>query len=405
MSSSNSPESRPELALADDSGASPATPSFTRRLAFFVLNAIAFWAAEMLSAVTPLDAEPASMLVGALGLHVATALVAALAWIVLSGLLPESWRRWPIVDDRLVAFAPGVLLVVTLIAKTLRAEPLTGIAVLAALALVAGLLVWTGRGVLAMPAYAAAALTVWLMVLRFKAEADVLEAKSRLGTLPTSLLVVLVSAALLWSVTLALAPQMGRWRRIGPLVTTLGFVGVAAGRLLSPAPFEPSMDGDGGLRGRGTPVIVVILDTARADHLSVYGYPRPTTPALERFAADAVVHEHAVSTSSWTLPSHASLFTGLFPLGHGALRLPGLEDDANELAGQGIHRPAYPLPPTVPTLAEWFKGWRYDTAAFLSNFAYLDPAFGVHRGFDTYFNVRNTPVNPRILRVTHRRIR
>ncbi len=65
-------------------------------------------------------------------------------------------------------------------------------------------------------------------------------------------------------------------------------------------------------------VIVLVWDTTRADHLSVYGYPRPTTPNLEALGADGAVFEQARSPGIWTLPSHASLFTGRWPESHGA---------------------------------------------------------------------------------------
>jgi len=70
---------------------------------------------------------------------------------------------------------------------------------------------------------------------------------------------------------------------------------------------------------RGAPnVLVILMDTVRADHLSVYGYSRQTTPSLQRLANEGVAFDHAFSTSDWTLPAHASLLTGLYPHEHGA---------------------------------------------------------------------------------------
>ena len=63
-------------------------------------------------------------------------------------------------------------------------------------------------------------------------------------------------------------------------------------------------------------LVLVVVDTLRADHLSVYGHARPTTPALERRAREAAVFEQARSTSSWTLPGFGSLFTGEPPARH-----------------------------------------------------------------------------------------
>ena len=68
----------------------------------------------------------------------------------------------------------------------------------------------------------------------------------------------------------------------------------------------------------GRDVLFVVMDTVRKDHLSVYGYDRPTTPGLEAFAEEAAVFEQAVAPAPWTLPVHASLFTGLYPNEHDA---------------------------------------------------------------------------------------
>jgi len=66
------------------------------------------------------------------------------------------------------------------------------------------------------------------------------------------------------------------------------------------------------------PIVFVVLDTCRADHFGCYGYPRPTTPNFDALARDSVLFMNAVSESPWTLPSHATMFTGLFPRSHGA---------------------------------------------------------------------------------------
>lgn len=64
-------------------------------------------------------------------------------------------------------------------------------------------------------------------------------------------------------------------------------------------------------------VVLVVLDTVRADHCSAYGYGKPTTPRLDRLAAEGLLFEHARATAPWTLPSHASLFTGRLAHQHG----------------------------------------------------------------------------------------
>jgi len=65
-------------------------------------------------------------------------------------------------------------------------------------------------------------------------------------------------------------------------------------------------------------IVLIVIDTLRADRVSSYGYAKPTTPRIDQFARRGVRFENAFSTSSWTLPSHASMFTGLYPIQHGA---------------------------------------------------------------------------------------
>jgi arylsulfatase A-like enzyme len=132
----------------------------------------------------------------------------------------------------------------------------------------------------------------------------------------------------------------------------------------------------------GTPdVILVSLDTTRADHLSTYGYARETSPNLTAFAAEALTFTEARSTASWTLPGHASLFTGMYPSRHGAHLAGGW------LPGQGIdghRRVAFPLPDDRVTLAEALRDRGYQTGAFVANFSYLYRDFGLDQGFDHY---------------------
>jgi arylsulfatase len=137
----------------------------------------------------------------------------------------------------------------------------------------------------------------------------------------------------------------------------------------------------------GTPrersVVLLVIDTLRADHLSLYGYARATSPALDRFAAQAAVFERAFAPSSWTLPSIGSLLTGRLPSAHGA--------------GIRLGAPAHfaRLGDGVPTLAETLGARGYATAAFVAN-PYLVEAFGLARGFGVY---ENAPVtNKRIRR-------
>ena len=109
-------------------------------------------------------------------------------------------------------------------------------------------------------------------------------------------------------------------------------------------------------------VVVVVLDTVRAASMSAYGYERPTTPFFERLAAESTVFDAATSPSTWSLPSHASLFTGQFPSGHGA---------------HGEHRR---LGAELPTLAQVLAGAGYETLCFTAN-PHISDGFGLTRGF------------------------
>ena len=66
-----------------------------------------------------------------------------------------------------------------------------------------------------------------------------------------------------------------------------------------------------------TNIILICIDCARADHLSIYGYDRKTTPYIDKLSKESVVYENAISPAGWTLPSHASMFTGTYPSKHG----------------------------------------------------------------------------------------
>jgi arylsulfatase A-like enzyme len=124
--------------------------------------------------------------------------------------------------------------------------------------------------------------------------------------------------------------------------------------------------------GRGEPepplrFVLVTIDTLRADHLGCYGAAGVETPTLDRLATEAVRFETAISPAPLTLPSHASLLTGLEPPRH------------------GIHNNAhFRLPADGPaTLAERFRDGGFATAAFVGSFV-LDRRFGLTRGFDVY---------------------
>ena len=122
-------------------------------------------------------------------------------------------------------------------------------------------------------------------------------------------------------------------------------------------------------------VVVIVLDTVRVDHLSCYGYARKTTPNLDALAAGADRYTLARATAPWTLPSHASLFTGKFSHEHGA--------EARRTTG-GEFFDSWPLDPSELTLAEMFGEQGYRTGAFAANAAYVNARHGLDQGFDVF---------------------
>ncbi len=108
-------------------------------------------------------------------------------------------------------------------------------------------------------------------------------------------------------------------------------------------------------------VVLIVMDAVRASHLSCYGYHRPTTPFLDQLAEQGILFEQAISPASWTLPSHASMFTGVFPSRHGA------HDEHHYLD-------------YTPTLAEILRTHGYKTAAFCQN-PWVSSFTGLDRGF------------------------
>lgn len=154
-------------------------------------------------------------------------------------------------------------------------------------------------------------------------------------------------------------------RRTSVPITILLLITTVAGIFTLPGPKErrriaalPASQG-------GPNVLLIILDTVRATSLSLYGYEKRTTPNLDRFAAEGVVFNRAIATAPWTLPSHASMFTGLY---------------ANAMTADfGI-----PLDDTKPVLAEVLAARGYATAAFVANYTYTTEASGLARGFARY---------------------
>jgi arylsulfatase A-like enzyme len=137
---------------------------------------------------------------------------------------------------------------------------------------------------------------------------------------------------------------------------------------------------DAGIRPN---VLLVTLDTTRADRLTLYGHARPTSPNLDTLGRESIVFENAYSTSSWTLPAHASLFTGKFPSSHGVRHDPEgplVLADAIQ-APQGVR--ARPMHPDEETLARILSRAGYTTAGFVGG-PWLIREFGLGAGFELW---------------------
>jgi arylsulfatase A-like enzyme/Flp pilus assembly protein TadD len=126
---------------------------------------------------------------------------------------------------------------------------------------------------------------------------------------------------------------------------------------------------------KDTPVFIISIDTLRSDHLPVYGYKGVETPQIDAFRADAVLYERAYSHTPLTLPSHASLLTGVLPAAH------GVRDNTG-----------YQLAKNVSTVGEVLRGRGYTTGAAVSTFV-LRKQTGIDRGFD-FFDDSVVPLNP-----------
>ncbi|MBK9124755.1 MAG: sulfatase [Chloroflexi bacterium] len=122
-------------------------------------------------------------------------------------------------------------------------------------------------------------------------------------------------------------------------------------------------------------LLVILLDTMRRDRLSLYGHSVSTSPALDSFAESAVVYDRAISPAQWTIPAHASMFTGVYPTTHDLT-------EADRV-----------LPAELPTAAELLRDSDYHTVGFCNNplVGVLD--HGLIRGFDAFYNYAGAAVN------------
>ena len=202
-----------------------------------------------------------------------------------------------------------------------------------------------------------------------------------------------VAVAVAYSGAIWIAGLIGQWMRSEPKVTSnrepavsalwpaLRFAAVAALAVVIASftvdrnLYPPSPE-NRGVSTSAPNVILITMDTVRADHLSVYGYERDTTPNLRELAKDAVLYTRAVAPSDVTLSTHGSMFTGLYPTWHGAHTVEPGTQPANAMA--------FPLPDRHVTLAERLQARGYSTAEVVANHWFLGPSWQLHQGFDYY---------------------
>jgi arylsulfatase A-like enzyme len=134
----------------------------------------------------------------------------------------------------------------------------------------------------------------------------------------------------------------------------------------------------------GPNILLITLDTTRRDHLGAYGYALPTSPNLDRLAADGVVYSNAYAVSSWTMPTHASIFTGKYPSVHGATYDPKGPLNLGEGIGEryGGYR-ARPIAENETTLAQVLSDAGYATGGVIAG-PWLLSRFRLGKGFEHY---------------------
>ena len=115
-------------------------------------------------------------------------------------------------------------------------------------------------------------------------------------------------------------------------------------------------------------IVFLVLDTQRADRLSCYGYSQETSPAIDRLAEESTQFQSAIAPAQWTIPSHASMFTGVYPSVHQTVQSYSV------------------LPANLPTLAERLQTGGYHTAAFCNNPLVGVINNGLRRGFSSFLN-------------------
>ncbi|MFT4571085.1 MAG: arylsulfatase A-like enzyme [Hyphomicrobiaceae bacterium] len=229
----------------------------------------------------------------------------------------------------------------------------------------AWLLIWTGLGICVHSVAAIGPLNLGEMS-RWGQFAYRLRSLIVDGT-AVAVAVAVISFAIAWLV----APRVGNEGRSKTPIVALAALLLASGLALKPSapsalvvPFTPS---SGTVAGKQN-VLLISLDSLRADHVHCYGYERETSPTIDRLAAEGVRFANAISTSSWTLPAHLTMFTSRYQTSH------------------GVAVDTHTLNSSIPTLGEIMKAAGYATAGFISG-PYVAGHYGYDRGMDTYVDL------------------
>jgi arylsulfatase A-like enzyme len=207
---------------------------------------------------------------------------------------------------------------------------------------------------------------------RFRVFRDVLHESfegAPLSPLAFQLASLALALALFAAVFLALRAAAARRSWIASPALVLGALALASGgawaAAVAIAPAPPAVKRAGGPAPVGPSVLLVMVDTLRADHLSCYGYERSRTPAIDGLAADGTRFARAYAQASWTRPSVATIFTSLYPSSHRAVHKSDVLSDE------------------VVTLAEVMQASGYATVGFANN-VNVAPLFNFQQGFDEY---------------------
>jgi arylsulfatase A-like enzyme len=259
---------------------------------------------------------------------------------------------------------PGVLGVLQLNRHAAWMIPVADLTILTGYGLILGVLALVRmRGVRLLLTYGLCFLSALALALTFRGL--------------TTIAYVLIAAGVAWQLGSLIRARPREFRRLVGL--TLPALGLVLAALFG---IEVARDGVGQRQALGAlprpragapNVLFIVLDTVRAESLSLHGHARATSPHLTALARRGVRFDRARSAASWTLPSHASMFTGRWP---------------HELSA----REDTPLDARFPTLAEYLRDHGYATAGFVANTFFCNQWYGLARGFIHYEDMAVTSI-------------